>query len=176
MKNSKFILVDHHVASPLTQMGEIIQIFDHRPVDANNCELFNNCDSTIQQVGSCATLIADVIRELEGSFNGFDEIITLLRGPIIFDTSNFSKISNKAKFLDVAIIEDIEKLLKLKKEDHLSLFENLLKAYNDFGSLTTTQLLLKDLKVIFDENKTHSVAIPVLPISVEVMHFFVFSV
>lgn len=92
-------------------VDNIIQIFDHRPLDSGNVRTSSDCNINIQQVGSCATIIANEIRASECSFENQCETIRLLRGPIILDTINFSEAADKAKPLDIEINEDIEKCL-----------------------------------------------------------------
>lgn len=165
---SKFILVDHHIPSPAVPIDKVIQIFDHRPLDTRYARTLSNCNINVQEVGSCATLIADEIRATESSFENQYDALSLLRGPIIIDTINFSESADKAKPLDIEINAEIEKALGLKNEDRTKLFEDLVKARSDVSSLSASQLLLKDLKVISNDDKSKVVAIPGFPILVEV--------
>lgn len=165
---SKFILVDHHVATPIAATDRVIQIFDHRPLDVKNARIPNECELKIQEVGSCATLIADEIRKLDCSFENHKELVSFLRGPIVLDTINFSETADKARPLDIEINGEIEKSLGLNEEDRLKLFNDLVKARSDVSSLSALQLLSKDLKIIANNNKTSVVAIPGFPILVEV--------
>lgn len=166
---SKFILVDHHVPSSIVPTDKIIQIFDHRPVDTNNASFTDSCHVNIQEVGSCATLIADEIRTLETSFDKQCDAISFLRGPIVLDTINFSESADKAKPLDIEINNEIEKTLGLKSEDRTQLFNELVKARSDVSELSALQLLSKDLKFISSDDKAKVVAIPGFPILVEVI-------
>lgn len=56
-------LVDHHVLNKKNEylFKYVTQIFDHRPVDTNVNWNKDNVKIRIEQVGSCATLIADEI-------------------------------------------------------------------------------------------------------------------
>lgn len=165
---SKFILVDHHIPTSLVAADKVIQIFDHRPLDVKNTCHSDKCILKIQQIGSCATLIADEIRTLEGSFDDQEDVISFLRGPIILDTINFSESADKARPLDIEINGEIEKSLGLNEQDRLKLFNDLVKARSDVSSLSALQLLSKDLKIISNSDKSHVVAIPGFPILVEV--------
>lgn len=149
-------------------VDRIIQIFDHRPFDAGNIRTPTDCNINIQQVGSCATLIANEIRALECSFENQCHTISLLRGPIILDTVNFSEAADKAKPLDIEIYEEIEKSLGLEQGERTKLFKELVKARSDVSTLTALQLLSKDLKVISNDDKSRMAAIPGFPILVEV--------
>lgn len=161
-------MVDHHIATSITASDRVIQIFDHRPLDATNAKIPTECRLKIQEVGSCATLIADEIRTLEGSFAQQDDIIGFLRGPIVLDTINFSESADKTRPLDIEINAEIEKSLNLTEEDRLKLFKDLVKARSDVSALSALQLLSKDLKVISNSDKSFVVAIPGFPILVEV--------
>lgn len=168
---SKFILVDHHIGTPIVASDRVVQIFDHRPLDVKNARIANECKLKIQEIGSCGTLIADEIRTLEGTFENQDDLISFLRGPIVLDTINFSESADKARPLDIEINGEIEKSLGLNEEDRLKLFNELVKARSDVSSLSALQLLSKDLKVISNGDKSNVVAIPGFPILVEVHKF-----
>lgn len=165
---AKFILVDHHIATSLVSSDRVIQIFDHRPFDVKNAHISDECNVKIKDVGSCATMIADEIRTLEGSFEKQEDVISFLRGPIVLDTINFSQAADKARPLDVEINREIEKLLDLNEGDRLKLFNDLVKVRSDVSSLSALQLLSKDLKVISNGDKSKVVALPGFPILVEV--------
>lgn len=165
---SRFILVDHHVATSRVAADRVIEIFDHRPLDVKNAQIPNDCNIKIQEVGSCATLIADEIRKLEDSFANHGDVISFLRGPIVLDTINFSVSADKARPLDIEINGEIERALNLNEEERLKLFNELVRARSDVSSLSALQLLSKDLKVISNNDKSNIVAIPGFPILVEV--------
>lgn len=165
---SKFILVDHHVPTPLVANGKIIEIFDHRPRDTKNSQISCDCKVTINEVGSCATLIADEIRALNQSFENHRELIDFLRGPILLDTVHFLESAGRTKPLDIEINQAIEATLGLTEADRLNLFNELIKARSNVSSLTTMQLLSKDLKIISNKDKSFVVAFPGFPILVEV--------
>lgn len=167
---SKFILVDHHIATPIVVTDNVIQIFDHRPIDAKHARILGDLTTQIKQVGSCATLIADEIRKIEGSIgNRNDAILSFLRAPIVLDTINFSESAGKATPLDIEINNEIEKSFGLNESDRTKLFNDLVKARSDVSSLSALQLLSKDLKIISNDDKSKVVAIPGFPILVEVI-------
>lgn len=165
---SKFILVDHHVPTSLVSSARTIAIFDHRPLDAKNARISCDCSVKLNEVGSCATLIADEVRKSEHLFENQRELIGFLRGPIVLDTVNFSESADRAKPLDIEINGEMEKILNLSEVDRLNLFRELIKARNDVSSLSPMQLLSKDLKIISDENNSYVVAFPGFPFLVEV--------
>lgn len=166
---SKFILVDHHVPTPLVSNVQILAIFDHRPLDTKNSQILHDCKVKLNEVGSCATLIADEIRTLTHSFENQRELISFLRGPIVLDTVNFLESAEKAKPLDIEINGEIEKVLDVAEADRLNLFNELVKARSDVSSLSTMQLLSKDLKIISNKDKSYVVAFPGFPLLAEVM-------
>lgn len=165
---SKFILVDHHVATPITSNERTIQIFDHHPYDEKNARICDDCQLKINEVGSCATLIADEVRRIEKSFANQDDLISFLRGPIVLDTINFLESADKVRPLDIEINQEIEAALQLKEDDRSKLFKELVKARSDVSSLSALQLLSKDMKIVSDSNKSNFIAIPGFPILVEV--------
>lgn len=189
---SKFILVDHHVPTPLvtsinryfqsskmTINDRILAIFDHRPLDTKNAEISNISVVRLNEVGSCATLIANEIRTLRNSMKKHHELLNFLSGPIVLDTVNFSESAARAKPLDIEIYGEIEKILNMTDADRLSLYKELVKARSDIDSLSTMQLLSKDLKIISNNDGSYVVAFPGFPLLVEVFqeiagisHFF----
>lgn len=170
---SKFILVDHHVPTSLVSNERIMAILDHRPFDAKNAQILCDCKVKLNEVGSCATLIADEIRNLGHSFENQRELISFLRGPIVLDTANFSESADKAKPLDIEINGEIEKTLDLTETDRLKLFKELVEARSDVSSLSALQLLSKDLKIISNKDQSYVVAFPGFPLLVEVMKFII---
>lgn len=139
------ILVDHHV-SPYHEMA--ISVIDHRPYDENSM-LDEECTILIDEVGSCATLVADTIKSDVGRRIDKD-ILKLLYGPIVLDTINFSKDAKKVKELDIEMAEMIESILGIEtpKEIRKKLFDELVQARADVSSLNSLQILSKDLKII----------------------------
>lgn len=156
------------MATRLVNNEQSIQIFDHRPLDTKNAHIPSTCKLRLEEVGSCATLIADEVRVLEGSFDNQSDVLRLLRGAIVLDTINFSESAGKVKPLDIEINDEIEKSLGLKEEDRLKIFTDLVDARRDVSSLSALQLLSKDLKIISSNDKSKVVAIPGFPILVEV--------
>lgn len=149
-------------------------MIDHRPFDKNS-NLPSDCKINIKTVGSCATLIAEnIINENMISI----DCMQLLYGTIVLDTVNFSKEADKARPLDIEIVEKIEKILKIDDPvlNRLKLFDDLVKARSDVNSLNSLQILSKDLKIICNESNTKIVAIPGYPILVQVcLHTFFFK-
>ena len=158
----QIVLVDHH-ASP--HYKSVISVVDHRPFDSSS-NLNSSCKQFLGDVGSCATLVMDLIRKdvnLDDSKEEYSEVLKLLYGPIVLDTVNFNKDADKAKPLDFEIVETIEKYLNVEfpKEHRKKLFENLVKARSDVSTLNSLQILSKDLKIIHSSSDSNlRVAIP----------------
>lgn len=162
----KCILVDHHVPSKGINFDNIIEVIDHRPIDIT-VRFPTECKRNVKEVGSCATLVAEMIL-LEPNFENYSDILELLHGPIVLDTINLSEVADKVRFLDIEMNMKIEELLKICVNERDALYENLIRARSDVSTLNSLQLLSKDLKVITSQNESLIVAIPGLPILVEV--------
>ncbi|KAJ6635440.1 Exopolyphosphatase PRUNE1 [Pseudolycoriella hygida] len=160
---SKFILVDHHV-SPFNK--QTIQVIDHRPFYSGS-NLPTDCRLNIQEVGSCATLVADLIFKSNVDTKSDDllETLKMLYAPIVLDTVNFSKDADKAKPLDKSISDKLESILDIDEESRVHLFNELVEARADVSSLDSLQILSKDMKIFSNFDGTRVIAIPGFPIS-----------
>lgn len=147
-------------------MANVIEVIDHRPLDVN-ASFPVECKVNICEVGSCATLVADVIRtaSIPESLTSYYDSLQLLQGAIILDTVNFSISAGKARPLDFEIMAAIEKIIPFNENQRKTLFSELVKARSNVDSLTALQLLSKDLKIITSIN---NIAIPGFPILVQV--------
>ncbi|XP_076764576.1 exopolyphosphatase PRUNE1-like isoform X2 [Xylocopa sonorina] len=67
-------------------------------------------------------------------------------GPILIDTSNFSKEADRATPVDVEIVAALEKAGQLNL-DRNKVFNEINKAKSDISELTADDLLIKDIKV-----------------------------
>lgn len=151
------VLVDHHVSQ---YHEKVISVVDHRPYDENSM-LDEECAVNIDEVGSCATLVTEIIKSDVGR-NIVKEILELLYGPIVLDTINFSKEAKKVQELDIEMAEFIEDILRIQNpmETRKKLFDELVEARADVSSLDSLQILSKDLKIISNASKSVKVAIP----------------
>lgn len=90
----------------------------------------------------------------------------LISATILLDTVNFSKSADRARELDVKIIERLETVLNFSPEDLLEyrskIFNDLTKARTDISKLTPIQILHKDMK------KLGQIPISGMPILIEV--------
>lgn len=149
-----FVLVDHHV-SPYHE--KVLAVIDHRPYDEKTT-LEEECSINIQQVGSCATLVMEAIKN---DINCIDDenLLHFLYGPIILDTINYSKEADKVTELDVKMTEIIEKTLKIDSTEttRSRIFKTLVEARADVSALNSEQILSKDLKIV--SNKAGNVKV-----------------
>lgn len=164
MGTSQFILVDHHV-SPFGK--QTIQVIDHRPVYSGS-NLPTDCQTNITAVGSCASLIADLILKSNVDAKGDDvrEMLKMLYAPIILDTVNFSTDAGKATPFDQMICDKLEMLLGIDEVQRGHLFNELVAARSDVSLLDSLQILSKDVKIISNFDDSRVIAIPGYPISV----------
>lgn len=164
--NTKFILVDHHVSK---YHKNVIGVVDHRPFDSDSA-LNDGIFKTIEQVGSCATLITKLIQD-SGGLNVIDDhvlvMLRLLYGAIILDTVNFSKTADKARPLDSEMVRLIEMHLGIENnvEYREQLFNNLVEKRSDISSLDSLQILYKDMKIV--SRNGYKIAIPGYPMLVQ---------
>lgn len=166
MKRNTFVLVDHHVSPWLEKC---VEIFDHRPKD-KDVVIPNKCEVHIDLVGSCATLIAELYIKAKMLGDGEKVNLYLLRSTIVLDTVNFSESAARATPKDIEICSVLENALyqfgELKERDVL--FESLVKARSDVSSLTASQLLRKDLKILISSKDVNiKIAIPGFPLPVQ---------
>ncbi|KAJ8978286.1 hypothetical protein NQ317_009626 [Molorchus minor] len=137
-------LVDHHVLSRNDRILEnnVIQIFDHRPVDPSSNWDSKKISIKIDSVGSCSTLIAAKI--LQASENILcKELAYMIYETMVYDTVGLLPENGRAKELDLKIADQLEK-------SRATVYEKVLKAHNDISHLTAKQILLKDLKIVDD--------------------------
>lgn len=165
LTQSKVILVDHHIVDANINKENVLEIIDHRPIAE---PLPPNCHSTIRDVGSCATLVADFILQTEAD-NEITDVLRLLHGPIVLDTVNFSVEADKTWPLDISVNSRIESLLGINEDNRNELFRQLVSARSAVDDLDSLQILSKDLKIISNPSKTVRVAIPGYPILVQVL-------
>lgn len=173
-------IVDHHILRPedtyLTPY--VFEIYDHRPVDRSMKWNETGVTTNIQEVGSCATLIADkILAKHDGIL--CDSVAALLYGnnnyhkcssvscflffsdTITFDTIGYNPEAGKVKYLDVRVAEELENRFNFKSDNRKELFEELWTAYTNTSHLNPEQLLSIDLKFI------SGLPIPVVPMTLK---------
>ncbi|XP_054728673.1 exopolyphosphatase PRUNE1 [Anastrepha obliqua] len=173
LARSQFILVDHHVS---TFAARCLEVFDHRAFDGKS-NLSSDCKIHLELVGSCATLIAELLLSTYLAADPAELVkiksqLALLRSTIVLDTVNFSEAANRATPKDIEICTKLEELLgKVPNGEPLNerteLFDVLVKARADVSSLTALQLLHKDLKILTNSDASLNIAIPGFPLLVQ---------
>lgn len=153
------ILVDHNVLPSYENEMEstVIEIIDHHIQEFKERE---NCQMTIEQVGSCCTLVAERVFKTDEKLMD-PQIALLLYGSIILDTFCLDKAAQIATSKDREIAKKLEIFLDgVSKEE---VFEVLHSAKFDPSFLTAEDILRKDLKIISHNNiKVGISAIPCL--------------
>lgn len=137
-------LVDHNaptgvMADLVARVGTVVEIIDHHR-DGRKWE----CPCTIEQVGSCATLVAE--RLLSDSGYALDKTVaTLLLGAILLDTVNLSSAEKRVTEKDSTMVQKLLPLVARQQEDF---YCQLLDARLNVSWLTTPQLLQRDFKKV----------------------------
>ncbi|XP_076385542.1 exopolyphosphatase PRUNE1 isoform X2 [Megachile rotundata] len=141
----EIVLVDHHhLTEEDTYLADsVVKVIDHRPQDAN--WPWPGRMVRLESVGSCATLVArNLIDKYPEAID--TQLSSLLRGPILIDTSNFSKEADRATSVDVEVVRDLERLGQLDL-DKKKVFDEIVQAKSDISELTVDDFLIRDLKV-----------------------------
>ncbi|XP_076439054.1 uncharacterized protein LOC143277957 isoform X2 [Babylonia areolata] len=143
----KLTLVDHHVLGEGEAEGgleeNVVQILDHRPKEGS---LPDTCESTIELVGSCTTLVAEAMLA-EDTFTMDPVCATLLYGTIVTDTINFSPAAGKATPKDRDMAGRLEEVVE-GGLDRDSLYEEIKAAKFDLSGLNSMEILRKDMKMV----------------------------
>ncbi|KAF5282390.1 hypothetical protein FQA39_LY17587 [Lamprigera yunnana] len=144
----KVSLVDHHMLRKQDMFLEkfVIEVFDHRPRDTKMTWNKDRVHIVIEEVASCASLIANEILN-ENSLILNRTLATLLYDVIIFDSIALNPAVDKVRDLDLKISQKLKEMFDIKITVE-QLFEELWQAHNNVSHLTPKQLLVKDLKFI----------------------------
>ncbi|BFG02888.1 exopolyphosphatase PRUNE1 [Drosophila madeirensis] len=161
----RVLLVDHHVSELAPQ---VLEILDHRPVDAANPQyllLPESCVRSIEPgVGSCATLVGQ--RYFAAEQPRSPVVAELLRATIVLDTVNFSATAKRGSPADLDMVEQLERELcagQALVTERTELFNELVAARADISKLTLSEVLRKDMKLIQTERQKVPVAgMPIL--------------
>ncbi|XP_008550742.1 exopolyphosphatase PRUNE1 [Microplitis demolitor] len=172
-------LVDHHTLTDydVSLADSVVEVIDHRPQDTN--WPWTGRDINLKKVGSCATLVARNILDKNPRLLD-QQISSLLKGPILIDTSNFSESVARATQLDIQVMQELEKISTTTNTNSNSnssssgkstpsetqtnrnkIYSAILNAKTDISCLSPEDLILKDLKFV------NGIPIPGLPILVE---------
>lgn len=139
------VLVDHNrLADTQAELaGYVKMVVDHH---ADEKKAFPRCTyRRIERVGSACSLISlEVARRAPEILT--PDVATFLTAAIIIDTANMDKAYGKGTATDTAALERLAKAGGVGPQLRPKLYEKLIAARSDVSSLTSAQLLLKDLK------------------------------
>ena len=131
--------------------SSVVEIIDHHEKSNHSVADLAGVSTTIEMVGSCATLIA---RELlnDDSFTMEEQVAILLLSSILLDTGNL-KAARRVTQTDETVVEELKNFLpsSINCDDH---FSKLLKARFDISNLSSKQVLQKDYKECVINNYT----------------------
>ena len=123
--------------------SSVTKVIDHHQISNNTVADSDGVTSTIEMVGSCASLIAqEVIRD--ESYIVDESVATLLLSAIILDTGNL-KAAGRVTDTDKSVVEELVKFLPSSfcQDD---LFADLINARFNISKLPARQALRKDYK------------------------------
>lgn len=160
---NEIILVDHH-ASPYH--ANVVGVYDHRPYNPD-CNLSENCQKTIEKVGSCSTLISKLFLEKTDKPKDYELPISLLYHAIVLDTVNFSDKINIFTPKDIEVATKIEELFpdKFSESGRKEIFDKIIRIKADISTLTPYQVLNKDAK--FLSFGSANISLPGFPMAVQ---------
>uniref|UniRef100_A0A1B6I6P8 DHHA2 domain-containing protein n=1 Tax=Homalodisca liturata TaxID=320908 RepID=A0A1B6I6P8_9HEMI len=143
--NLRLSLVDHHVLQPSDTglVSSVVNVLDHRPQDP--AWPWDNTDITLRIVGSCCTLVAEKLLTVAPDLVT-PIVAVLLLGTILLDTACLSPAVGRATPQDHQMAEALQARCDSSVERY-QLFRELQAAKSDISSLTSSHLLIKDLKV-----------------------------
>lgn len=157
-------LVDHNVQAINDKDLEpqVVSILDHHKLERPDPESVRD-GIRIEMVGSCCTLVAEEILEKLPEIMD-NTTASLLYGTIILDTVNLNKEAKRVTEKDIGICQRLPSHMNLKPSND-DIFRELTAAKSNVSSLTSEQLLRKDVKVV--EGQDVTVAISSVPMSVK---------
>ena len=131
--------------------SSVVKIIDHHQKSTNSLADKAGVSTTIEMVGSCASLIAREILD-DKSYTVEESVATLLLSAILLDTGNL-KAARRVTQADEAAVEELLKFLppSFNSDDHYS---RLLHARFDISKLSIKQALHKDYKECHVNNFT----------------------
>ncbi|KAI8785484.1 protein prune, partial [Biomphalaria glabrata] len=138
-------LVDHHVLSPAEVCLKdcVVEVIDHRPLAE---ALPNSWNAQIEPVGSCSSLVAKKMLSSD-DFTMESTVAELLLGTILCDTGNMSTSDNLATHVDHEVLVKLKSFLP-PSISATSIYDEIKSFKFDLSSLTVSEMLHKDLKVL----------------------------
>ncbi|CAH1790576.1 unnamed protein product, partial [Owenia fusiformis] len=159
----RLTLVDFNIFPKSDQDLEpcIVEILDHHKQEVMERE---GLQMDIEMVGSCSTLVAEKLLNNE-DFTVDEKVALLLTGTILLDTVNLSPQAGRATPKDEEIITQLGKLLP--DLDREGLYKKLEAAKFDISSLSTPDMLRKDMKLVTTEAAT----VPISMVTMDIKDF-----
>ncbi|XP_076311549.1 exopolyphosphatase PRUNE1-like isoform X1 [Tachypleus tridentatus] len=150
-KDNKLILtlVDHNILTLEQQLLEdaVVRVIDHHKPESG--DRGKRCDTTIEMVGSCCTLVAEKLFNTNPDIMD-KQVAMLLYGTILLDTVCLSEEAKRTTSKDIEMVTKLESVLEDVKR--VEIFETLQKAKFDVSGLTVDEMFRKDMKVIEGNN------------------------
>ncbi|XP_026279117.1 exopolyphosphatase PRUNE1 isoform X1 [Frankliniella occidentalis] len=144
----RLTLVDHHALPERDRAlaDSLVAVIDHRPLDVEASRAFPpGMDLDVRTVGSCASLVAErILRQAPHLLDA--QVANLIRGTVLLDTACFSPQADRTTPVDVAAVEACESVSNT--EDRATTFDRIVCARKDVSSLSSFQILHKDMKVV----------------------------
>ncbi|ROJ29326.1 Exopolyphosphatase PRUNE1 [Anabarilius grahami] len=142
-KQLTLTLVDHNVLPSADSELEdaVVEVIDHHLLQRPSSP---SCPVTVETVGSCATLVTELIAQKAPEVLD-QQVAQLLYGTIILDCVNMAPEAGKVTPKDSQYAIFLEKRFP-KLPPRGALFQSLQNAKFDVSGLSTEQMLLKDMK------------------------------
>ena len=117
------------------------RIIDHHKDEG--VEYHSDCERVIEHVGSCATLVAEML--LSKDDGTIDEVVAeLLLATILVDTFNLSTTAKRATNKDRDVAQKLSNMVAISNDE---LYRSVLAARCDNSALSVKELLEKDYKI-----------------------------
>lgn len=131
--------------------SNVIQVIDHHQETANSVANKSDVSTTMEMVGSCASLIAREVLE-DDTYMVDEPTATLLLSAILLDTGDL-KAAKRVTNTDEYAVQELSRFLpsSFSRDDH---FSNMFKARFDVSTLSVKQALQKDYKECTVSNYT----------------------
>eukprot|EP00794_Sanderia_malayensis_P008648 gene8648-9579_t len=144
--NYEVTLVDHNIIPTYLHFLQphVTVVIDHHE-DGGSFDDAPYVSKTIEPVGSCCTLVAEIMyNQSEHLFSQYP-ISELLLSAILLDTVNLSPESGRSSEKDVEFAEELEGVIRIPAK---TLFDVAQNAKFDMSSLSCKDMLRKDYKMV----------------------------
>lgn len=157
----RLTLVDHNVlpSSDSHLEGAVVEVIDHHLLER---EPSPSCPVTVDTVGSCATLVTEVILQKAPEILD-QQVAQLLYAAVVLDCVNMAPSAGKVTPRDAELVAALERRFPALPARG-TLFQQLNDAKFDVSGLNTEQMLLKDMKSV---SSSLSLAVSVLYVRLE---------